>query len=392
MHGLTFSLLVVSSIVGCGPSGPADAGTDVPTVLDAPLADVAVDDAPGDAPADAGEAAARLVVLSREGEIASMDLTAPYTVRASADLGAPIVSVRCAADRCVVVHPSPIDRLSIVDAVDLSFTTVALERGSDPRDVVIVDRDTLIVSHHERSALSRVVLGGATTPIDLGDLADADGLPEAGRMARCGGRAYVQLGRLDHTTGLPSVLGAALAVVELSTGALVDADPTTAGTQPIALAGRAAFDMPADCDAGRLWVVEPRPLMLGGSHFERVDLATLSASDLEVQPGAEAGGLEVAAEGLYWSIEHTEFGPGPSSHLVLVDHPDVPAHNTFSSEHVNDLALDHPTDQLFYPDPCATLDATCPGGVHVFASLTGAHLTPDGVDVGFPPIELAIAR
>jgi hypothetical protein len=183
-----------------------------------------------------------------------------------------------------------------------------------------------------------------------------------------------------------------LAIVDGARGELIDADPAAAGVQGIALAQRPAFDMPVDCAAGTLWVVEPRPLFEGGSRFQRVDLRALVASDLEVQPGAEAGGLEVAADGSYWSIEHTEFGPGPSSHLTWIGHPEFLSYNIFATEHVDDLMADRVTSRLFLPDNCATLPSPCDGGLHAFDTTTGAAVTPTGVDVGFPPIDVAIAR
>jgi hypothetical protein len=134
--------------------------------------------------------------------MASLDLEPPFSVLATVDLGAPIASLRCARELCVVTHGSPTDALSIVDATDLSFRRLALEAGSDPRDVAILDATSLLVTYGERAYLDRVTLpGGARSPIDLTSLADADGLPEAGRMALCDGRVFVQLARVDHDTG-----------------------------------------------------------------------------------------------------------------------------------------------------------------------------------------------
>jgi hypothetical protein len=134
--------------------------------------------------------------------------------------------------------------------------------------------------------------------------------------------------------------------------------------------------------------------MMGGSRIQQIDLETLVASDLPLDVTAEAGGFEVVGGGLYWLITHTEFGPGPSSHLTLEGGPVFETHNTFALEHVNDLALDHEEGLLFYPDPCGTLPATgCRSGIHVFAATTGERLSPPaGIDVGFDPIEVAIAR
>ena len=152
--------------------------------------------------------------------------------------------------------------------------------------------------------------------------------------------------------------------------------------------------MPVDCAAGRLYVAEPVPLMQGGGGYEGVDLATLVAAELPIATGAEVGGFEVVAPGAYWLITHTEFGPGPSSHLNFVGGAMPDTYNTFAPAHVNELALDRAGNLLFFPDPCAPgpTNPGCATGVHVFQADSGAPLTAKGIDVGFPPIELTVSE
>jgi hypothetical protein len=228
-------------------------------------------------------------------------------------------------------------------------------------------------------------------------LADADGLPETLRLASCGRRVFAQLRRVDHDTEAPAPIGAALAVIDLDRAGsdrVVDADPATAGVQGIALAGRPNFDMPADCAAGILYVAEPAPLMQGGGGYEQVDLGTLRAGDLPIDTGAEVGGFEFVGADQFWLITHTEFGPGPSSHLNLIGGGSSETYNTFASEHVNDLALDRDEDLLFFPDPCTRRPTapSCDTGVHVFQAHTGVPASTKGIDVGFEPIEVVVSR
>ena len=320
-------------------------------------------------------------------------------MRASGDLGAVISSARCRDGRCLVVHPSPADSISVVDALDLSLADpIALEHGADPRDVALIDDHTAVVSQYDRSELLEIDLNTRTiTRIDLSALADADGLPEALKLASCGRRVFSQLRRVDHDTDAPAPIGAALAVIDLDRPAgerVVDADPATPGVQGVALAGRPNFDMPVDCAAGILYVAEPVPLMQGGGGYEQVDLGTLSARELPIATGAEVGGFEVVAPGIFWLITHTEFGPGPSSHLNLIGGTSTDTHNTFANEHVNDLALDRDEDLLFYPDPCSAgpSNPSCDSGVYVFHAHTGAPASAGGIDVGFGPIEVVVSR
>lgn len=340
----------------------------------------------------------RLVVLSREGAVASLDIAAPWTVRASADLRATVGSARCRNGRCLVVHPAA-DLISIIDAEDLSLRgSIVLEHGADPRDIALVDGNAAVVSQYGRAELLEIDLRThARTPIDLSALADSDGLPEALRLASCGRRVFVQLRRVDHDSGAPAAIGAALAVIDLDRPAgerVLDADPNAPGLQGIALEGRPNFDMPVDCAGGTLYAAEPAPLMQGGGGYEQVDLTTLTARDFPIDTGAEVGGFEVLRPDLYWLITHTEFGPGPSSHLNLVGGVFPETYNTFANEHVNDLALDFDEDLLFFPDPCVPkpVNPSCDTGVHVFRAHSGERAAEEGVKVGFEPIEVVVSR
>jgi hypothetical protein len=341
----------------------------------------------------------RLIAISRDGHIASLDIAAPWTVRASGELGIPIANARCRNGRCLVVHAAPDNVVSVVDAEDLSLADpIVLEAGSDPRDVAMVGDHTAVISQYGSAALLEIDLATRdVTPIDLSPLADADGVPEVLRLASCGRRVFAQLRRVDHITEMPSPLGAALGVIDLDRPAedrIVDADPQIRGVQGIALARRPNFDMPVDCAAGILYVAEPIPLMQGGGGYEQVDLAALTASEYPVATGAEVGGFEVVAPTQYWLITHTEFGPGPSSHLNFFAPAPSDTYNTFADEHVNDLALDREADLLFFPDACTPSPRfpSCESGVQAFHAHSGERATAKAVDLGFPPIEVVVSR
>ena len=88
---------------------------------------------PAPTPTDAGEPPVepRLVVLGKEGGIASIDVTSPWTVRATADLGASVASARCRGERCVVIHPAPDDAVTVIDAKTLTvLRRFELESGA----------------------------------------------------------------------------------------------------------------------------------------------------------------------------------------------------------------------------------------------------------------------
>lgn len=399
---LSSSLVVSALVVGCAPpagvpdTGMPDGGTDA-AVLDGGRDDGAVDGGPLDGGQDGGTASARIVAVSRAGQLASLDAVDPFAVRATADLGDAIGTLRCAGATCITTHPAA-STLRILDALTLHVRgTVVLDRRT-PRDVAILDDHTALVSTVEDGALVIVDLATATSTgtVDLSVLADADGNPDAQEVAHCGPRAYVQLARIDHTRPSPAEDHPVIAVVDLSrSGAdrVVDADPATAGTQGVALLQRPDFDMPIDCAAGTLAVSEPRPLMAGGSAFEQVDLSTLVASRLPIDIGAEGGGFELVDAQRTWMITHTEFGPGPSSHLEWNLPGSMGTYNTFAPEHIDDLALDRATGLLWFPDGCDPAPyPACDAGLVPFHALTGERATAASLDVGFPPIEVELAR
>ena len=341
----------------------------------------------------------RLIAFSRDGHVASLEIAPPWTVRASGDLRNTVASARCRAGRCLVVHPAPADSISIVDASDLSNEDpIALERGADPRDVALVDDRTAVISQYGRAELLVLdLVNGATDSIDLGALADADGLPEALRLASCGRRVFVQLRRVDHETDTPAPIGGGLGVIDLDRSPgdrVVDTDPKIPGIQAIALAGRPNFDMPVDCEAGVLYVAEPAPLFQGGGGYEQIDLAALTASDLPIDTGAQVGGFEVVGPDQYWIITHTDIGPGPSSHLNFIGGSVPDTYNTFALEHIDDLAFDRAENLLFFPDACFTgpTNPSCDSGIQVFRADTGERLTTESIDLGFAPIEVVISR
>lgn len=366
--------------VACG-------GTETPSLPDA-----------GSDP-DGGASGGYVVVADTSGHLASLSLGATNVLGPTATVTGPLGSVRCRGLRCVVVRPAPNDDVVLFRADDLGvIDTFALDRGADPQDAVLLDDDTVVVSQAGRSSLAVITIStDARDAVDLAPLADADGIPEMDRLALCGRKVFVQLGRVDATTGVPDADGSRLAVVDfdrVGAARLVDVDGSTAGTQGVVLAGRPGFDMPVECGAGLLHVSEPKPLFQGGGKYETVSLSTYLAAELPIAGGAEIGGFEVIGGGIYWLVTHTDFGPGASSHLEFVGGPNPNTYNTFGDRHVDDIAFDRPTNRVFFPDPCMVTpsNASCLTGLHVFDATTGVRIGTGPIEVGFPPSEVTLAR
>jgi hypothetical protein len=153
--------------------------------------------------------------------------------------------------------------------------------------------------------------------------------------------------------------------------------------------------MHADCAAGTLYVAEPVPLFEGIGAYQRVDLETFSATTLPIlENHGEVGGFVMTGTDEGWFITHTEFGPSPSSHLARVTAAgSTGLWATFTPAHIDRLAFDSATSQLFFPDGCTTnCKSNQTTGVQVFDAITTTQLTTTAIDVGFPPIDVVVAR
>lgn len=407
--GAFSSLLVAALLAGCptSHSGGHDSDGDVDSSLDASSTGSSdastrsdamhATDATFDSGSDASVAPARLLAFAIDGHAASLDTTDPWTSRATATLASDVASVQCLGLRCLVTHSDPTNTVDLIDALTLAVVhTFTLAAGSDPRDGAFIDTDTALVSQYGSADVLELDLTTfAKRPISLIALADDDQIPESSMIAICGTRAYVQLARIDHDTMAPSALGGTLAVLDFALpGRVLDIDPIMPGTQGVVLVNRAAFDMVVDCAGARLYVAEPKPLFQGGGGYQVVDLTTLVASTYDIASSAEVGGFEVVSNTLAWRITHTDFGPGASSHLELVGAGPYDTYNTFSGQHVDDLALDRADDLLFFPDPCIVTPSnqSCSAGVHAYRAHTGEPASVNPIAVAFEPIEVAIAR
>lgn len=363
------AVLLGSLLAACGPG--SDAGTDL-------LAQ------PPDDPVTPARQA-RVLALGRAGEMASLDIAAPWAVRARGELGRTIGSARCRAGVCAVTHPAPASALSLVDAATLRLVhRIELPADSDPRDVVFTGDTTVVVSLAQRDHLLEIDTGTlAQRRIALAALADADGLPESGMLAACGRQVYVQLQRLDRQTGLPGTLPPAIAVVDTWDGDRLGV---------IALALPPALDLQVDCSARTLLVAEPQPVIQGLGRVEQVNLRDGSVHNVLKAEEFANGGMLRLRDDLYWLNQHTDFGPGPSSHLSLVGGRMEAVYNVFAREPVDNLAYDAATGLLFYPNPCASLGEPCDGGVHVFDALSGDSAAARSIDPGFAPVEVVVSR
>jgi hypothetical protein len=350
----------------------------------------------GDASASAGSEAPRVavswtrntdgagVVLGLQGEAPWLATTAPLVVGAD-----PLL--RSTQDTLYVLSRNTGD-LTLVDVPSWTATaTISLGANAQPVDIAVIDGRRAYVTRASTSQLLRLDprSGVSFDVLDLAAFADSDGNPDMGTMAVHEGRLFIQLRRRDDN-GLPS--RPLLAVVDLATETLVDADPMMPGTQCIALLGTAPKGkMQVDATTRRLIVSATGSLHDAGG-IELIDLDAFTSLGFAVDEGAQNAGADVGAFVMttssfgYFSFS-TDFAP--SSHLHTFTFPNSgdfgPELQTTLLYVVPHILHDPVTDLLFWPE-----GGQVAPGVLVFDAATGARLTTQPVPTTGNPTDLEL--
>lgn len=347
--------------------------------------------------AAAAAAPSRLVVLTSEdgaGSVSTMELAAPWTPSTGlAGVGARAV-VRHHDDALWVVNGAPGNDVQRIDpdtwATVLRIPTGA---GSDPEDIVFAGGAKAYVSLAGAAFVLVVdtAAGAVTGAVDLSAFADADGVPDLGRMEVHDGRAFVQVRRRSHEGGsVTPVPPSLIAVIDVVTDTLVDADPQAPGTQAVVLTG---LDPVGDMqiDGGFLHVIEQGAYEAIDEHggVDRIDLATLAAAGFvttEGQLGGHADCFVLASPTTGYAVTHTDWTL--SSHLTRFSRADGSSEGTvleIVGTHTRELALDAETGLLYFP-----VSAADPG-VRVFDTATDTALTTGSRPTG-PAVDLLVVH
>lgn len=270
---------------------------------------------------------------------------------------------------------------------------ILLGAAEQPQDLVVLGPRRAYVSRGRATHLLRVdpKTGRRREVVDLSAFADADGLPDLGNLLVHDGRLYVQIRRLDDLAGgfAPPAM---IAVVDLATESLVDADPARDGVQAIELEGTSPkMRMQVIGDPPKLFVSATGGFFDAGG-LERIDLATLTSEGLVI---AEEDGEVGADLGAFVMTSATEGFLVFSTDLLLSSHlkpftiPDGPepgfewivSLDWFAPA----LAYDAEHGRLYYPH-----NGFGDTGVHVFDAETGERLTDEAAPAPGPPSDLLL--
>jgi hypothetical protein len=258
-----------------------------------------------------------------------------------------------------------------------------LGASSAPRDIAVVDPDTAYVTRRSASALLRVDLGtGDTTPaVDMTPLGVSEGDLAMETMLVHEGRLYVQLPRLS------SPLASYLAVIDLATEQIIDADPGRLGPQAIELMGTPPrLKMQIVPGTNRLLLsATGSSLDFGG--FESIDLGALQSEGIVLEEWFDVSLNDL---GPFAMIDGDRGWYSGSTDIVL-------------SSHLHEFTLSgggltiEAASELFYFAPHVVYDASTdtlfwpvPNGLRAFDATTAVERTTRATALSGDPTDIAL--
>lgn len=322
------------------------------------------------------------------GALIAVERVEPWKHVHIADLDSADAAVQSAFGRVFVVEPES-DLVRVFDGEGKELNSFSVGVGTQPRDIYVVAPNLAYVSRFGASHLYRVnpMTGEGSDAIDLSVLADEDGNPDMVRMASDGERLFVQIRRVDAEK--PWLAGpAALAVIDLATETLLDADPKTLKIDGIELDGPSArLRMHVASDASFLLVsaTAENHLDLSGG-IEYINLNTLTSEGFIAAESelAAIGGFVMVDDERGYFLFHTDIVA--SNHLkpfTITHGPDTGLEIVFDWGNYLDALLIDPLTGLLYMPASA-------GGMYVVDTANDEQLTKTPIALGGMPMDMVI--
>ena len=202
--------------------------------------------------------------------------------------------VRTYRDKVYILNRLPQDNVIVLDRSDLMTPLIQYStgNGSNPKDIAFFSEEKAYISLYERTHMLIVnpVTGDSLGAVDLSAFADADGLPEVSQLALYGSHLFAACQRLDRDNGWTPTDISVIAVVDVTTDLLVDADADTEGVQGIVMAGK---NPGAAAQRGSKWFLSAvnsyTDLTDGG--IEVIDLVNLRSEGIVLDEATVGGNL-----------------------------------------------------------------------------------------------------
>lgn len=202
--------------------------------------------------------------------------------------------VRVYRDKVYVLNRLGQDNVIVLDRGDLAtpLTQYSTGNGSNPHDIAFVSEEKAYISLYERTQLLIVnpVTGDSLGSVDLSTFSDADGLPETSQLAVHGGHLFAACQRLDRVNFFAPTEFSAIAVVDVTTDQLVDADPEAEGVQGIVMANK---NPSGAIQLGGKWFLNAvnSYVDLTDGGIEVIDLAAMRSEGVVLDEAAAGGAL-----------------------------------------------------------------------------------------------------
>ena len=202
--------------------------------------------------------------------------------------------VRTYRDKVYILNRLPQDNVIVLDRSDLMTPLIQYStgNGSNPKDIAFFSEEKAYISLYERTHMLIVnpVTGDSLGAVDLSAFSDADGLPEVSQLALYGSHLFAACQRLDRDNGWAPTDISVIAVVDVTTDLLVDADADTEGVQGIVMAGK---NPGAAAQRGSKWFLSAvnsyTDLTDGG--IEVIDLVNLRSEGIVLDEATVGGNL-----------------------------------------------------------------------------------------------------
>ncbi|NNE07542.1 MAG: hypothetical protein HKN20_03160, partial [Gemmatimonadetes bacterium] len=198
------------------------------------------------------------------------------------------------------------------------------------------------------------------------------------------------LQRLDRTNAWAPTFPSMVAVIDIATRTLVDADPVAPGMQAIALvATNPSNELSYDETGARILVPLVGTYGVNDGGVEAVDPFALQSQGLvvsESQLGTEVGPAVAAGNDLFVITSSNFFF---DTQLIAFDLVGGVVTDTLHASlgFVSDCIHDPPTDRIYLADRKNT-----DPGVRVFDAATKTEITVSPIDTGLPPYDLTLFR
>ena len=282
------------------------------------------------------------------------------------------------------------DNIQILDPAH-GFSTInqfSVGNGSDPHDIAVVSATKAYVTRYNETDLwivnpSTLARTGA---ISLSALADADGIPEMDQLLLVGDRLFVSVQRIDRNGSWGPVGTSYFAVVDVAADTLIDVDPSTDGSQAIALTAANPFSaVQMDASTGNIYVACAGEWGAADAGVEAVNPVTF-ASEGMLLAGPTAGG----------DITDVELVDGQIGYAIITDsnfHNVLLRFNPTTGALINTVYAPgafvlqdierSPTGELFLADRTATNP-----GIRIYDAQSGTEITSAPLGVGLPPFKI----